>query len=148
MVAPTALGGTVTIDRRALGTMASLRRLTADDHARLERRFGVAARLRTSDAYRGTVERLLGFYGPMEQRLGPFARSLAGVGYDERRKAPLLAADLQALGTSATRQDPLPTAEHLPAVGSAAAAFGVLYVIEGRPSATPSSAGWYAIGSG
>jgi heme oxygenase len=129
-MAATALGGSATIDRRALGTMASLRRMTADDHARLERRFDLAARLRTPDAYRRTLERLLGFYGPLEERLGPVARSLAGARYDERRKAPLLAADLAALGVSSDPV-PLPIAVRLPGIGSPAAAFGVLYVVEG-----------------
>jgi heme oxygenase len=128
MAAPV-LGGP-SIDRRALGTMASLRRLTAEDHVRLDRRFDLAARLRTHGTYRQTVERLLGFYTPLEQRLGPVAGSLAGVGYDERRKAPLLAADLKALGTGADLA-PLPVAVRLPVVDSPAAAFGVLYVVEG-----------------
>jgi heme oxygenase len=120
------------IDRRALGTMASLRRMTADDHARLERRFDVATRLRTHGAYRQTVERLMGFYTPLEQRLAPIARSLTGVRFDERRKAPLLAADLDALGTGADPTPaPVPMAVRLPAIDSPAAAFGVLYVLEG-----------------
>jgi heme oxygenase len=118
------------IDRRALGTMASLRRLTADDHVRLERRFDLGARLRTPDAYRQTVERLLGFYTPLERRLGPIARSLDGVRYDERRKTPLLAADLNAM-RAPTDPAPLPVAVRLPVIDSPAAAFGVLYVVEG-----------------
>jgi heme oxygenase len=126
----TALGGPATIDRPALGTIASLRRMTADDHARLERRFGLSARLRTRAAYRQTLERLLGFYGPLEQRLGPVARSLTGVRYDERRKAPLLTADLAALGLS-TDPGPSPTNVRLPGIDSPEAALGVLYVVEG-----------------
>jgi heme oxygenase len=125
----TALGGPATIDRPALGTIASLRRMTAADHARLERRFGLTARLRTRDAYRETLERLLGFYGPLEQRLGPVALSLAGVRYEERRKAPLLAG-------------PLPMAVRLPSIGSPAAALGVLYVVEGATLGNAVIGGW------
>jgi heme oxygenase len=129
-MAATAPGGSAPIDRGALGTMASLRRMTADDHERLELRFDLAARLRTPDAYRRTLERLLGFYGPLEERLGPVARSLAGVRYDDRRKAPLLAADLAALKIPIDPV-PLPRAVRLPGIGSPAAALGVLYVVEG-----------------
>jgi heme oxygenase len=109
--------------------MATLKAVTAADRDALERRFDLDHRLRSRASYAALLERILGFYRPIEERLAPFAEPLAGVRYADRRKAPLLVADLHALGV-ADRGSRLPEAEVLPAVRSPEEAIGVLYVLE------------------
>ncbi|MCW2993175.1 MAG: Heme oxygenase [Conexibacter sp.] len=115
---------------RAPGAMATLKSVTAADHDRLERRFDLDRRLRSRPAYAGLLERMLGFYRPMEALLAPFAVRLDGMDYANRRKVPLLEADLRALGVP-DRGARLPEAEVLPAVRSPEEAIGILYVLEG-----------------
>jgi len=85
----------------------------------------------TRDEYRALLARLHGFHGAMELALaaGP---SLAPWGIDltARRRSPLLAEDLAALGDPATPLVP-PLAAPIPVPDSAAAAMGWLYVAEG-----------------
>jgi heme oxygenase len=108
--------------------MAVLRSFTAGSHERLERRFDLDGRLRSRAAYADLLERMLGFYRPLEERIAPYAASVAGLDWGTRRRAPLLLADLLALGRPAARPDAL---SPLPAVASADDALGVLYVLEG-----------------
>jgi heme oxygenase len=115
---------------RAPGAMATLKAVTALDHDRLERRFDVDRRLRSRPAYIGLLERMLGFYRPLEALLAPFAEPMVGLSYADRRKVPLLVADLRALDV-ADRAAKLSEAEVLPAVRSPAEAIGILYVLEG-----------------
>jgi heme oxygenase len=78
-------------------------------------------------AYGALLGRLLGFHAAMERRLAE-APTLDGFGIDlgERRRSPLLRADLAWLGC------PDPVAEApLPPFASAAEAMGGLYVVEG-----------------
>jgi heme oxygenase len=49
--------------------MRDLRAATAERHARLERRLDIAARLESPAAYGAWLERLYGFYRPLEARL-------------------------------------------------------------------------------
>jgi heme oxygenase len=73
------------------------------------------------------LRRLLGFHLGVEAALGA-APSLApyGIAIEERRRSPMLVADLRALGAK-----PLAPVAALPPPGSAAWAMGCLYVTEG-----------------
>jgi heme oxygenase (biliverdin-IX-beta and delta-forming) len=108
--------------------MAVLKTATAACHERIEVRFDLDARLRSPTTYADLLERMLGFYRPVEERIAPYAAALPGLDWPGRRKVPLLLADLGAVG----RAPGAPQAvAPLPAVGSADDALGVLYVLEG-----------------
>jgi heme oxygenase len=111
--------------------MDVLRAVTATAHERLETRFDLDARLRSSDAYADLLERMLGFYRPVEARLGPYAASLPALEWARRIKVPLLVADLTALGRAPSALGVPEAVGQLPVIGSADAALGVLYVLEG-----------------
>jgi heme oxygenase len=106
--------------------MSALKAATAAHHERLERRVDIAARVRSRAAYRDLLERFYGFYAPLETSLEPYAQPV--LDFSARRKLPLLAADVAALGG-----DPgaLPRAARIPRVASVPDALGVLYVLEG-----------------
>ena len=106
--------------------MRALRRHTAQHHERLDARLDIGARLVSLDAYRDLLERLHGFYDPLEERLAPWAETVPGLEFRARRKTPLLVADLHALAGH-----PGPVASALPAVDTPARALGVIYVLEG-----------------
>lgn len=117
------------------GSMAlALRRLTADDHRRAETA-ALSTRLFESRArYTAYLETLLPFYEAIElglvARLDPRAHpALEGLAMHARRKAPLLARDLQVLGSSyaGAREEPA-----LPEIRATADALGVAYVLEGK----------------
>ena len=77
------------------------------------------------EAYGELLERLLGFYEPLEARL---ATQEAPVALADRWKTPLLVRDLHALGRSPAA---LPRCAALPEVCSAEHVLGCLYVLEG-----------------
>jgi heme oxygenase len=108
--------------------MAVLKTATVAAHERLERRFDLDGRLRSRAAYAALLGRMVGFYRPLEERVAPYARTLPGLEWEARRKAPLLLADLLAVGRPADRPDAVAP---LPVVASADDALGVLYVLEG-----------------
>jgi len=81
--------------------------------------------------YARLIKAYYGFYHPLEQRLLDSDAVPAGVGLDERLKAPTLRRDLQALGLDAAAIDALPLCQALPDTPSAQACLGVLYVLEG-----------------
>jgi heme oxygenase len=101
--------------------MEALKLATASQHARLERRVDITARVGSRDAYRELLERFYGFYRPLEARLEPF-------GLPVEPKHPLIEVDLGELGSDSAG---LPLAERLPAVSSLHDALGVQYVLEG-----------------
>jgi heme oxygenase len=112
------------------GARAALRAATAEAHERLHHLPGFAAlaagRIGLAD-YARLLGRLLGFHEALEARLDqapPLARF--GIELAERRRAPLLRADLAWLGAPAAV-----AIAPLPPFASAAAALGALYVAEG-----------------
>lgn len=114
------------------GARFALRQATAAAHERLHHLPGLAdlqAGTIGRDDYAALLRRLLVFYRAVESVLAA-APSLLPYGVDlaERRRSPLLLEDLAFLGAPA---EPLPAAPSLPVPGSAAAALGMLYVIEG-----------------
>lgn len=110
--------------------MLALRSATRADHERLEARLGSKTAVETIDAYRTLLANLYGFHAALEPRLAqrlaavPTLAPLAPL----PPRAALLADDLGHLGIDPAT---LPLAATLPAVGSAEALAGVLYVIEG-----------------
>lgn len=113
------------------GARGRLRRATEDAHLRLHA-LDPFARLAAGGIgraeYAALLRRLLGFQLAVEARLAA-APSLAPYGLDiaGRRRSAVIRADLAALGEP--EEAPEPAA--LPAFGSAAAALGCLYVVEG-----------------
>jgi heme oxygenase len=86
----------------------------------------------TPGEYRDTLARLYGFHAPLEAVLGArpeWAR--IGFSFDARRKAPLLARDLAALGLPPAAVEGLPRCPDLPRLDHFADALGCLYVLEG-----------------
>jgi len=90
------------------------------------------ARLRSRDGYVSLLARFHGFYGPLEERLAVVA-GLDALGLDlrDRRKAPLLRADLVSLGMTSHALADLPVCDRVPSLPSLSEALGCLYVLEG-----------------
>lgn len=97
-------------------------------HERVEASVDLPARTRTRAGYRALLAALLGLHAPLERRLAALDWPSAGLDFEARRKAPLLAADLRALGVD---PDAVPQRPLWPAVDGLAAGFGCLYVLEG-----------------
>lgn len=85
-------------------------------------------------AYRGFLEKLLGYHRPVERDLLRVP-GLEPLHLADRLKAPLLARDLVALGRTAAEVAALPDCPRTPALpatrASLGAALGVAYVLEG-----------------
>lgn len=112
--------------------MPRLKEATRPHHEAIEARIDVFRMGNTIEGYRRVLERFLGYYEPVE---AAFARipGWEGVGLDrvERRKTPLLIADLRALGLDAEAIAALPRCRDLPRLDELAEAFGAMYVLEG-----------------
>ncbi|MDY3553445.1 biliverdin-producing heme oxygenase [Gemmata sp. JC717] len=105
-----------------------LKETTAEQHARLERRVDLGARLRGPEAYTDLLGQFYGFYRPLEEALAAVSGyESVGLAFVERGKTAYLASDLEALGRS-TANVPLAAA---PQVRSLGAALGRMYVLEG-----------------
>jgi heme oxygenase len=108
-----------------------LREHTAPLHLRAERAVDLPTRCGSLGAYGGLLARLSGLYSPLEARLARFDWAAAAIDFPARRKAPLLRADLLALGWTAGDVRTVPVCADLPELATFAAAFGALYVLEG-----------------
>lgn len=111
--------------------MPELRAATWEWHQRLEKRLDVKRRFADRDAYRGHLLGMWGFCAGLEARWGPEPFGAALPDYASRRKTPLLARDLAALGADPSRPPQPPVCAALPACADVAASFGCLYVLEG-----------------
>jgi heme oxygenase (biliverdin-IX-beta and delta-forming) len=116
---------------RDLSTMGVLREHTASAHERLEERLAEFGWLATRESYTAMIERLYGFYVRAEPALVARGSSIPGLDLEQRRKAPLLVADLTALGRSPRELRALPRVDRVPRLDEPARVLGVLYVIEG-----------------
>lgn len=109
--------------------LASLRRLTAELHTRVENSVDLPRRTGHISAYQHLLARLFGLYSPIEARLDQMTGLKAlELDWPARRKVPLLRADLVALGCSTTDISPCPFTPPLPDLPEA---LGCLYVLEG-----------------
>ena len=107
-----------------------LRSETRPDHHALESVMDLLREDLTLGHYRYWVEKLYGVFAPLEDRIvSRWGLDAFGLDLAERRRAPLLVADLKALGVA----DPMriPVCQDLPALTGDPEAFGCLYVLEG-----------------
>ena len=111
--------------------IAGLRAATWVSHQALEKRLDVKARFSSVPAYRAHLERIWGFCAELEQRLGPQLCGDALPDFESRRKIPLLANDLRALGADSDTLLSLPRCRTIPQCRDPAAALGCAYVMEG-----------------
>jgi heme oxygenase (biliverdin-IX-beta and delta-forming) len=111
--------------------IAGLRAATWPSHQRLEKRLDVKTRFSTLQAYRTHLERLWGFCAELELRLAPQLSGDALPDFESRRKLPLLAIDLRALGADSDTFRSLPRCRTVPQCHEPAAALGCAYVMEG-----------------
>jgi heme oxygenase len=118
-------------DRSAPSIVRLLRERCAPAHTRLEARFARFEWLATRETYAAMLERLYAFYGRAEPAIGAVATAIPGLELDERRKAPLLAADLRSLGFAPAQPSAHALPIRLPRLDTPARALGALYVLEG-----------------
>lgn len=110
--------------------LAALREATAAQHADVETLLPPSWSTLGRDGYGAYLRRMAGFHLPLEERLLA-AHPWEALGLPDaaaRPRAPLLRADLVALGIDAAA---LPQATELPDVRELPRALGVLYVLEG-----------------
>ena len=103
----------------------SLRLATQSLHERVEAAVDLPAQAERD--YRALLVALLALFEPVEARLAALPWAEAGLDLRRHLRAPLLRADLRALGVSPADAPRVPA----PAIGSLAAGFGALYVLEG-----------------
>lgn len=86
----------------------------------------------TREGYRATLAAFYAFYAPLEERIARLPGWRA-VDFDlaVRRKAPLIARDLAALGAPARELEQVAPGDELPRVDTLPRALGALYVLEG-----------------
>ena len=111
--------------------MAALRAASWPCHQALERRIDVGSRFTDRGRYQSHLARLWGFCSVLEPGLDAAALQAALPDLEARRKTPLLARDLAALGVTPQELAALPRCTHLPASPDVSAALGVIYVFEG-----------------
>ncbi|MFS2156785.1 biliverdin-producing heme oxygenase [Pseudomonas sp. Pseusp122] len=103
--------------------LKDLREATGDSHRALEARLPFMSANLNEALYRRLIQAYYGFYQPLEQRL-----EAADLLEPERRKAPALLRDLQAMGIDSHA---LERCQYLPDVSDPWHLLGVMYVIEG-----------------
>ena len=109
-----------------------LKAATSSRHAALERKLPLLDANLSHATYRHFVQRLFGFYDPLEAQLRALPWwGAVGVDYALRHKTPRLRRDLQLLGDDEARIAALPRCTRLPPLIDPAQLWGCLYVIEG-----------------
>jgi len=111
--------------------LLELRAHTAELHIALEKRLPFFSATLDSRTFLQLMQAYHGFYAPLEDALCARQGLLDGLDLHPRLKAATLHADLRAMGLSAEAVADLPRCTELPALDSAAACLGVLYVLEG-----------------
>lgn len=115
--------------------MAALRRGTRHEHRSTEGLLDASGWLDSPASYAGYLTRLLRFHRMVEADIGPAAARLDGLDYEQRRRSPVIAADLQALaeaGVAAGIELSSGVDRPSPAIDAGPSeVLGVLYVIEG-----------------
>lgn len=111
--------------------MAALRSGTRDEHRAAERLLDASGWLESPRSYAGYLSRLLGFHRRVEAAVGPVAAGLAGLDYEQRRRSPVIAADLQVLAEAGVAAGPEPP-DAGPGIGvGPSEVLGALHVVEG-----------------
>ena len=115
-----------------LTMLTILKAATSTRHAALEQRLPLLDADLSRTTYRHYVQRLFGFYDPLETQLLALPWwGAVGIDYVQRRKTPRLRYDLQCLGDTEASLAALPRCAELPPMTSPAQLWGCLYVIEG-----------------
>lgn len=135
--------------------LSRLKNETAAYHARLENALDLMRDDLQRDEYIALLERFYGYVAPWEDAAAAcMPASLAGF-FDERRKAPLLAADLAALTGERRPVGSVPQADvryDLPRLHNIGDVFGSMYVMEGSTLGgrfiAPHVAGWLDLAPG
>jgi len=108
--------------------LQDLRAGTAELHIALEKRLPFFSDTLDLQAFERLIRAYYGFYQPLENALQDSGAIPADFDLVSRLKTPTLQRDLQALGANGGE---FSLCCHLPAIDSAAACLGVLYVLEG-----------------
>jgi heme oxygenase len=104
---------------------------TKTAHTNLEGRMIPSIKaIQTHEDYRRLLEMMYGFYQPLEDRIDAYINDDIMPGYNERRKAALLAQDMAVLNSSVPAT-PERLCADLPEISSYAQALGAMYVLEG-----------------
>jgi len=114
-----------------MSAMAELRLATWPSHQRLERHLDIKSRFADLAAYKAHIEQMWGFCAALEQALSQEYFGAVLADYERRRKAPILAQDLAALGVTQRTLAGLPRCAAIPSWNDAAGALGCVYVLEG-----------------
>jgi heme oxygenase (biliverdin-IX-beta and delta-forming) len=118
------------------GNMASLirqqlKRDTTSLHRRLETDLGLLDADLSVDRYRRILELFLGFYSPIEARMGHVVSAGLALGFPLRPRSGLIETDLRSIGLSDSQVANLRRCVDLPRLSSVEELAGCLYVIEG-----------------
>ncbi|MDR5813589.1 MULTISPECIES: biliverdin-producing heme oxygenase [unclassified Caballeronia] len=114
--------------------LSRLKNETAACHARLENALDLMRDDLQRDEYIALLERFYGYVAPWEDAAAACLPATLSVFFDQRRKAPLLAADLAALTGERRPVGSVPQADtryDLPRLHNLGDAFGSMYVMEG-----------------
>lgn len=111
--------------------LTKLKEATRAQHENLENTVDVMNQMFSLEDYKRLLTKFYRFYAAIEPKVAENDLQKAGFDFAERRKTPLLEKDLKALGIFDDVNKEVPLWENLPALGSTAAAFGSLYVMEG-----------------
>lgn len=107
-------------------TLDCLRAETSSVHRRLDQTLGLVDRLQGPETRAALVARYYVFHRQTENAVAPFLSAVADLDFAARRRSPLIARDIQALGESAPPDDG-PGLD----IVTRCEAFGALYVLEG-----------------
>jgi heme oxygenase len=107
-------------------TLNSLRAETSSAHRRLDQTLRLVDRLQAPETRAALVARYYVFHRETETAVAPFLSAIPELDFAARRRSPLIARDIQALGESA----PLDGGPG-PDIVTRSEAFGALYVLEG-----------------
>lgn len=112
--------------------MSRLKEATRARHEAVEGRLGLMRLTSTLDGYVGALRSFYGLHRAAEKAFSRVSGwDAVGIAPDERRKAPLLEADLIRLGMTPAEIAALPPCSTLPPIDDMPAALGAMYVLEG-----------------
>ena len=129
MVFPATPGSPGAARQGTAPVLSRLKNETRPQHEAIENALDLMSEGLTTEGYRYRLERLYGFYRPVEQIVYNLDGWPAALEIQARRKTPLLEADLRALGIATPNE--LPRCQDLPDLRTLPRAFGCLYVMEG-----------------
>jgi heme oxygenase len=109
-----------------------LRERTRPLHDRVEGDLDILSFTRSLPRYQALLQRLYGFYAPIEDILVPLTADgrIAGITYKDRRKTSKIVHDLRAIAPNIRLQE-IPLCANLPTLNTAEQALGCMYVLEG-----------------